>query len=165
VRLVARVHVAEAALLAEPLGVLARVVEVAAVEDELRAEPAHRRDLDGVRALGDADRGRHAEEARRVPDRLAVVPGRGGDHAARPLLRPELRDEVDSAAHLERADRLVVLVLDVDLRADELVERRVAVERRRPQVRRDAAPRVEHVREGELRQRRHDRPGATAWAA
>ena len=30
----------------------------------------------------------------------------------------ELRDEVDAAAHLERADRLVVLVLDVDLGAD-----------------------------------------------
>ena len=56
-------------------------------------------------------------------DRLAVVPGRGGDHAAAPLVVGELRDEVDAAAHLEVADRLVVLVLDPDLGADQLVER------------------------------------------
>ena len=39
----------------------------------------------------------------------------------------ELRDEVDAAADLEGADRLVVLVLDPDLGADELVERGVLV--------------------------------------
>ena len=76
--------------------------------------------LTGFARLGHADDRAHAEEPRGEGDRLAVVAGRGGDHAARPLLRGELRDEVDAAAHLEGADGLVVLVLDPDLRADQL---------------------------------------------
>src|SRR5438045_1877927 len=48
---------------------------------------------------------------------------------------------------LERADGQVVLVLYEDLRAQQLVERAVAVERRRAQVRRDAKARLEHVGE------------------
>ena len=120
-RLVAGVHVAVAVLEREPLAVLARVVEIAAVEDELGAEAAHRGDLDRVRLLRDADRRPHAEEAGGVGDRLAVVAGRGGDHAALPLVCAELRDQVDPAAHLEGADRLVVLVLDEDVGAEQLV--------------------------------------------
>ncbi len=65
-RLVAGVHVAVAVLGREPLAVLARVVEVAAVDDELGAEAAHRGDLDRVRVLGDADRRAHAEQTRGV---------------------------------------------------------------------------------------------------
>src|SRR5439155_27087829 len=113
------------------LAMLPRVVEVAPVEDELGAEAAHRRDLDGIRRLGDADRRRHAEETGGVGYRLPVVPGRRCDDAALALLRIQLRDEVDAAADLECADRLVVLVLDVDLRAEQLAEAGVLVERRR----------------------------------
>ncbi len=60
-----------------------------------------------------------------------MVAGRGGDKPAFALLVREPRDEVDAAAHLERPDRLVVLVLDPRLGADELVERGIAVERGR----------------------------------
>jgi len=72
---IARRQVLEGLIQRELLRVLAGVVEVAAVEDELGVEAAHRGDLDRVRRLGDADRGPHAEEARRERDRLAVVAG------------------------------------------------------------------------------------------
>jgi hypothetical protein len=62
-RLVAAVHVAVAVLARELLAALARVVEVAPVEDQLGAEPAHGGNLDRVGLLGDADRRLHAEEA------------------------------------------------------------------------------------------------------
>ena len=137
--------VAVAVLARQLLAVLAGLVVVAAVLDELGTERAHRGELDRVRPLGDADARLEAEEARRVGDRLAVVARRGGDQAAAPLLLAQLRDEVDAAANLEGADRLVVLVLDPDLGADELAQRGVAVERRRAQMRRDATPRLEHV--------------------
>ena len=127
---------------------LARLVEVAAVLDDLRAEAADRRDLHRVRALGHADTARTPKSRDGEGDRLAVVPGRGGDEPALALVRGELRDEVDPAAHLEVADRLVVLVLDPDLGADELVERRVAVERGLAEVGRDPLPRGEDVLEG-----------------
>ena len=52
-----------------------------------------------------------------------------------------------AAAHLERARGQVVLVLDEDLGAEQVVQRSVAVERRRSQVRRDAEPRIEHIGE------------------
>jgi hypothetical protein len=106
--------------------------------------------LTGVRPLRHADRRLDVEQARGVGDRLAVVPRRGGDQAAGALGLRELRDEVDAAAHLERADRLVVLVLDRDLRADELAEPGVPVERRRPQVGRDPlAGRADVVERGD----------------
>ena len=69
---------------------LARVVEVAPVEDQLCAETAHRGNLDWIRLLGDANRRLYAEEPSGIGNRLAVVPGRGGDDAALALLRAEL---------------------------------------------------------------------------
>src|SRR5581483_8068679 len=98
-----------------------------------------------------------AEEPRREGDRLPVVSRRGGDQASPAILLAELRDEVDAAAHLEGADRLVVLVLHPDLGADERVERGVAVERGRNQVRSDAPSGGEHVDE----RRRLEGHGAT----
>ena len=68
----------------------------------------------------------HAEQPRRVGDRLAVVAVDAEMTPALALVGRELGDEVDAAAHLERADRLVVLVLDEHVRAEQLVERRVA---------------------------------------
>jgi hypothetical protein len=84
------VHVPVTALLGELLAVFARLVIVAPVEDEFGVEAAHGRDLDRVRLLGNADGRRHPEEAGGVRDRLAVVPGRGRDHAAPALRRAEL---------------------------------------------------------------------------
>jgi len=83
--------------------------------------------LTGLAASGNADRRSHPEQARRVGDRLAVVPGRGGDDAALALLRVELRYQVDPAPDLEGADRLVVLVLDEDISAEQLVDAVVVI--------------------------------------
>jgi hypothetical protein len=155
VRLVAGVDVAVAVLARETFRVLPGLVEVPPVDDELRAEPLHRRELDRVRALGDAHDRAHTEDSCRERDRLAMVARRRGDDAAPALVLAQLRDEVDAAADLEGADRQVVLVLDEDFGADELAQRAVRVERRRLQVRRDPAPRVHDVGEGrELQQRR-----------
>ena len=136
--LVSGVDVPVAVLASEGLAVLARLVEVATVDDELRPEPPHRRQLDGVGALGDANDRSHTEATGRKRDRLPVVSGRGGDDAAAPFVLAQLRDEVDAAPDLEGADRQVVFVLDEDLGADELGQRAVRVERRRLQVRRNS---------------------------
>ena len=109
--LVAGVDVAVAVENGELLAVRACVVEVPTVLDDVGAERADRGDLDRIRVLGDADRRLHPEETCGVGDRLAVVAGRGGDEPSPALRGIELRDEIDAAAHLERADGLVVLVL------------------------------------------------------
>src|SRR5262249_37630184 len=67
-------------------------------------------------------------------DRLAMVPGRRSDQAAVELVPRRLRDEVHAASNLEGAGRQVVLVLDVNLRADELAQAGVREERRRTEV-------------------------------
>ena len=123
-RLVAGVDVAIAVLGGEGLAVLAGRVEVLPVHDQLGAERPHRGELHRVRVLGHADARCDAVEARGIGDRLAVVSCRRRDQPARPLVLGELGDEVDPAAHLEGADRLVVLVLHPDLGADQLVEAR-----------------------------------------
>jgi hypothetical protein len=146
-RLIAGVDVAVAVLVGELLAMLARIVVVAAVKDELGAEAAHRGHLHRVRVLGYADRRLHAEETGGEGERLAVVSGRGGDDAAPALIRGELRDQVDAAPHLEGADRLVVLVLDEHLRVEQFAQGGVAVKRRGPQVRRDSTPCLQHIGE------------------
>jgi len=80
-----------------------------------------------------------------------VIAGRGRDHAALTLGRVEVRDEVDPAPDLERTDRLVVLVLDPDVRADEFAQPRVRIRGRAREVRRDAAPGLEDVGERDRR--------------
>jgi hypothetical protein len=50
-------------------------------------------------------------------------------------------------ADLEGPYGLVILMLDEDLGADQVVQGRVAKQRRRPQMRRDATARLEHVGE------------------
>ena len=59
----------------------------------------------------------------------------------------ELRHEVEAAAHLERARRLMVLVLDPGAGAQQLVEPGIAAQRSRPQEARDPAPRGQHIGE------------------
>ena len=56
---------------------LASLVEVASVLDDLGAERPDRVHLGGVRLLGDADDDPDPEQPARERDRLAVVPGRG----------------------------------------------------------------------------------------
>ena len=76
-RLVAGVDVAVAVLPGQVLAVLAGLVEVAALGHDLGAEGLDRRDLQRVRADGDADRRPDAEQLGREGDRLTVV-SRGG---------------------------------------------------------------------------------------
>ena len=62
-----------------------------------------------------------------------------------------MRGEVDAAPDLEGADRLVVLVLDPDVGADELAQPGVRIRGRAREVRRDAAPGLEDVGERDRR--------------
>ena len=149
-RLVAGVDHPAAPLPGQVVAVHPRLVEVASVQDHLGAEAAHGGDLHRVRSFGRADRRVHAEQPGRVGDRLPMVPGRGAEHTRLALGPAELRDQVHSAADLERADRLMVLVLDEDLRPEQLVEQWVREERGRSQVGRDPAAGLEHVGEGRL---------------
>ena len=60
---------------------------------------------------------------------------------------PELGDDVERPPHLERAQELVILVLDVHLGPDQPVEGRVVVERGAHYVTRDPAPRLDHIQQ------------------
>jgi hypothetical protein len=104
--------------------------------------------LTGFAHLRDADPRAHAELARRERHGLTVVSGRGRDQPAGALVVRQLRDEVEAAAHLERARRLVVLVLDPHARAHQRVEPGIAAQRRRAQEARDPPPRGEDIGEG-----------------
>ena len=127
------------------LALLACVVEVAAVENDLRAERAHRLDLDGIGVLGHEDGGPHAEQVGRVRDGLAVIARRGRGDAALALGAAELTDQVHAAAHLERPDREVVLVLDPQPRAGYRIQRGISIQGRWAQVRGDAVARRQDV--------------------
>ena len=135
----------------QPLRVLAGVVERGAVEHDAGAEVAYRLDLGRVRALRHDDGHRHVEHAARVGNGLAVVAGGGGDDAATALVLLEAGHEVDAASNLERADGEVVLVLDVDLGAHELIEGGVGVQWGAQEVRRDRLSGIEHVLQGGYR--------------
>lgn len=58
-----------------------------------------------------------------------MVAGACGDHATPALTIIELRDQVQSTSNLERACRVVVLVLHQHTAADPLVEERVVQQR------------------------------------
>jgi hypothetical protein len=63
----------------------------------------------------DDDRGRNAELTRDPGNALAHVPGGRSDDARPQLLGRNLEHGIRSAAQLERADRLEILELQVDL--------------------------------------------------
>ena len=81
----------------------------------MRAERAHRRVLVGIVPSRHCDDARHAGALRRERDRLAVIAGAGADNAPRALVIGKRRDQVDAAANLERAGRVVIFVFDVDV--------------------------------------------------
>src|SRR5262245_1184472 len=107
-------------------------LEVVAMLDELRAERLHRRVLLAAVAMWNNDDGLQAVALRGKGDTLAVVTARGGDDPSNvwvAALQPVGVDE--TAAHLERAERRVVLVLHPDLRARARREQRPTMLRRR----------------------------------
>jgi hypothetical protein len=67
-----------------------------------------------------------------------VVSRGGGDDSPGALLGRKLRNEVDPSADFEGADRLAVFVLNKNLRADQLIDGRVAVKRGPQEVRADS---------------------------
>src|SRR5439155_10730846 len=145
VRLVSRVDVSVAVLRGQPLTMFASLIEVLAVANDLRAKPAVRFDLDRVRALGYADDRSNSEESSCIGDRLSMVSGGGSDDTAASLVVGQLRHQIDPTADLEGADRLMVLVFDPGLRANQLVERRISIESRGFQVWSDPLARRQDV--------------------
>ena len=79
------------------------------------AHAAHGRHLVGVRPLGSPNDGLHPECSRSIRDGLAMVPRRGRDDAARPLLLGQLRDQVDPSPDLKGPDGLGRLKLEIYL--------------------------------------------------
>ena len=144
-RLVDRVNIAVALFFGEPLRVFVCQVKVRAVVNNPRAQALYRRHLVRVRALRHAHHAAYPKYARRVCDGLPVIARRRRDDAARPLFVRELRQQIDAAAHLERAQPLVIFVLDPDLRVQQRVKPQIAMQRRPPHIRRDAPPRLYNI--------------------
>ena len=93
--------------------------------DRAAAEALDRGQLRLGRVVGHDDRAGNLELPRGPGDALGHVPGARGDDAGLQLLGRDLEDGVQRAAELERADRLEVLELEVDLaRVLEAHERR-----------------------------------------
>jgi hypothetical protein len=113
-RLVGRVHVTKPSGALTRLGVLARFVEVAAELDHGRAERANGRRLLGIVPHRHDHRARHALALAGEGDRLTVIAGGRGDDAST-LVGREIGYQVQAAANLEGAGRVVVLVLDEDV--------------------------------------------------
>src|SRR5690242_10343330 len=122
--------IAIASLARQRLHVNAALVVIMPVEDYLSSHGLHRLDLARIRPDRHADHRRNIEAAGRVGNRLAMVPRRGGNHTVCPLLIAELRHKVQPAADLEGANGLVVLVLDVNGKTDERVQRRIISKQR-----------------------------------
>src|SRR5690348_148763 len=82
-------------------------------EDDFAAPFLHALDFHRGRGLRHHDHGAHAELLRRPGDRLAVVAGGKGDHAAAARGLGEFADGVVGPAGLEGADGLAILELQV----------------------------------------------------
>ena len=100
--------------------------------DQVGAERPHRAVLLDRIAARHEDRRLHAVTARGECEALAVIAaGRRNQPGRRGPLALEAIDIDQSAAHLEGADRGVVLVLDDDRRAEPLRQQRPGMRRRR----------------------------------
>ncbi len=97
---------------------LARLVEIAAVLDQLGPERAHRRVLFRRIAIRYDDGAGNAVAARGEGEALSMVAARRADDAGQSrLARRQLCEQIESAADLECAGRRVVLVLHPDVAA------------------------------------------------
>src|SRR5262249_13681279 len=134
-RFIPGVDVSIAVLRGKRLAVKACVVEAFTVENYLSPHSSHRSDLARVGGFRDPNASFDAEQLRSIGYRLPVIPCRSGNHASRFLFVVELRNEIYSAAHLERADWLIVLVLNVDFGAYQLVDRRIRMHWGTPEIR------------------------------
>ena len=147
-RLVAGRHKAQPLVGLQRQTVTLARVEVGPVKDDLRAIGAHGRDLNRVGVLRHDDHRAHAEEPRGIGNGLAVIARRRGDDAALASGVVELSHEVDAAAHLEGPDGVIVLVLEIDFRPDQPVQRRIMMQGRGRQIRADEVARRQHIGKG-----------------
>ena len=102
-------------------GFFARRLKILAMLDQFGAERAHGAVLLDRIAPRHIDHGRNAVAAGREGEALPVIAARGGNDPGRVRPLPLQPVEIDQpAAHLEGADRRVVLVLDHDVSAEPL---------------------------------------------
>ena len=134
-----RRHHVEAGELGVALGFFGGRLKVLAMLDQFGAERAHGAVLLDRITLRHIDHGRNAVAAGREGKALPVIAARGGNDPGRVRPLPLQPVEIDQpAAHLEGADRRVVLMLDHDDRAEPL---RQAAARHAPASAAPPAPR------------------------
>ena len=132
VRIVERVHEGHALFFFQQQGVVVGVGVRVAMQHDLDAGAAarfDRLDFQGRGGRGHHDQRAAAEAAGRQRHALGVVAGRGADHAARTLLRRQVRHLVVGAAQLEAEHALHVFALEVNAVAHARRQRRGQVER------------------------------------
>ena len=144
----------------ERVAIRLRVGIAVAVQFDLGAHAAHRVHLDLRRGLRHDDGGVQSELARGERDALRVIAGAGGDHAARALIRVEVRDAVVGAAQLEAEDGLQILALEMDARAEPRRQQRRRIERRIARDVVDAAGQIWRSSVSRVREQRRRR-----WSA
>ena len=93
----------------------ASLVKIFSMKDDLGSQCPHGFNLGRVGSLRHGDDGSYAEEPGRPGDRLAVVPGRGGDDTAFAVFLIEAAQEVDASPYLEGADGLMVLLFNEEV--------------------------------------------------
>ena len=123
-------NVPVALFLRETFNVVLGLIEERAVVNNFCAEIPHGCHFAGVRVLRNRDVRIRTEHASGIGDRLPVVAARSCGHTSLEFGGGHLREQIDPAAHLERAKPLMILVLNVNLvRAYHLFESDVSVER------------------------------------
>ena len=116
-----RTHEDQVSLLTSEFGEFSSVVEVFSVLDEFGSPGAHRQILLDAVAVRHNDGRRQSELARRESDALPVIPACGRNHTSGSGTGlSKLADQNQSAASLERADRLMIFMLHPDFRASAL---------------------------------------------
>ena len=127
-----RRHHVEAGELGVALGFFGCRLKVLAMLDQFGAERAHGAVLLDRIAARHINHGRNAVAAGREGEALPVIAARGGNDPGRIRPLPLQPVEIDQpTAHLEGADRRVVLMLDHNARAEPLAEQRPGMRRRR----------------------------------
>jgi hypothetical protein len=129
-RFVRGVDVTQPAFVLQRFDFFARFVEVAPVLDHFGSIGPHRGVLLGIVPERHDDCARHTFALAGERNRLSVIPGRRGDYAVA-LGRRQTADQIETAAHLERARRVVVLMFDEHIEPGLAREQRVAHQRRR----------------------------------
>ena len=130
----------------QPLAVGFSFIKVLPVVNQLRPQSFHRRRLQRIRIHRRQRNIRpRPENLRRPGDGLPVIPRRRRYHPPTPLLSAQVRQQVNPAPRLERPQRQVILMLQINLRIQQLAQPRRIVQRRTRQVRRNRLPRLINI--------------------